>query len=90
VFGTLFSRPYARPVADAFAAPPPLGLRMPLAAGFGKSSNGKGVTRQPYGSYSGISFPRRDSRKALKAATGGVSGWPSSQATPISRTARGR
>ncbi|MFE4868983.1 alpha/beta hydrolase [Streptomyces sp. NPDC056682] len=37
VFGTLFSRPYARPVADAFAAPPPLGLRMPLAAGFGKS-----------------------------------------------------
>ncbi|MCT9089464.1 alpha/beta hydrolase [Streptomyces sp. ASQP_92] len=37
VFGTLFSRPYARPVTDAFAAPPPLGLRMPLAAGFGKS-----------------------------------------------------
>ena len=25
----------------------------------------------------------------MKAATGGVSGWPSSQATPISRTARG-
>ncbi|MFE3183779.1 alpha/beta hydrolase [Streptomyces violascens] len=37
VFGTLFSRPYTRPVTDAFAAPPPLGLRMPLAAGFGKS-----------------------------------------------------
>jgi len=26
-----------RPVEDALAAPPPLGLRMPLAAGFGKS-----------------------------------------------------
>ncbi|KQX81416.1 dienelactone hydrolase [Streptomyces sp. Root55] len=37
VRGSLFSRSYARPVADAFAAPPPLGLRMPLAAGFGKS-----------------------------------------------------
>ncbi|MGW2178991.1 alpha/beta hydrolase [Streptomyces sp. NPDC001732] len=35
--GSLFDRPYARPVADALAAPPPLGLRMPLAAGFGKS-----------------------------------------------------
>ncbi|MEU1483252.1 alpha/beta hydrolase [Streptomyces sp. NPDC005752] len=35
--GSLFARPYARPVADAFAAPPPLGLRMPLAAGFGRS-----------------------------------------------------
>ncbi|MEN8653669.1 alpha/beta hydrolase [Streptomyces sp. 21So2-11] len=37
VLGALFSRGYARPVADAFAAPPPLGLRMPLAAGFGRS-----------------------------------------------------
>ncbi|MFC8231333.1 alpha/beta hydrolase [Streptomyces sp. NPDC057287] len=37
VRGSLFARPYARPVADAFAAPPPLGLRMPLAAGFGRS-----------------------------------------------------
>lgn len=37
VRGALFARAYARPVADAFAAPPPLGLRMPLAAGFGKS-----------------------------------------------------
>ncbi|MFG2428587.1 alpha/beta hydrolase [Streptomyces sp. NPDC048590] len=37
VAGSLFARPYARPVADAFAAPPPLGLRMPLAAGFGQS-----------------------------------------------------
>ncbi|MEU8519512.1 alpha/beta hydrolase [Streptomyces sp. NPDC048577] len=37
VLGSLFSRPYARPVADALAAPPPLGLRMPLAAGFGGS-----------------------------------------------------
>ncbi|MET9918149.1 alpha/beta hydrolase [Streptomyces sp. NPDC006435] len=35
--GSLFDHPYARPVADALAAPPPLGLRMPLAAGFGKS-----------------------------------------------------
>ncbi|MFI1398999.1 alpha/beta hydrolase [Streptomyces sp. NPDC020681] len=37
VLGALFTRPFARPVADALAAPPPLGLRMPLAAGFGKS-----------------------------------------------------
>ncbi|MFJ2089754.1 alpha/beta hydrolase [Streptomyces sp. NPDC087901] len=38
--GSLFGRGYARPVADALAAPPPLGLRMPLAAGFGKSLRG--------------------------------------------------
>lgn len=37
VQGSLFGRAYARPVADALAAPPPLGLRMPLAAGFGLS-----------------------------------------------------
>nr|WP_254706540.1 alpha/beta fold hydrolase [Streptomyces lunaelactis] len=37
VLGALFTRRYARPVADALAAPPPLGLRMPLAAGFGRS-----------------------------------------------------
>lgn len=37
VRGSLFARSYARPVADALAAPPPLGLRMPLAAGFGRS-----------------------------------------------------
>ncbi|MFJ9544326.1 alpha/beta hydrolase [Streptomyces sp. NPDC101225] len=37
VMGSLFGRAYARPVEDAFAAPPPLGLRMPLASGFGKS-----------------------------------------------------
>ncbi|MEO3974045.1 alpha/beta hydrolase [Streptomyces sp. CAU 1734] len=37
VLGSLFPHPYSRPVADALAAPPPLGLRMPLAAGFGKS-----------------------------------------------------
>lgn len=37
VLGSLFTRTYARPVADAMAAPPPLGLRMPLAAGFGRS-----------------------------------------------------
>jgi dienelactone hydrolase len=37
VMGSLFGRAYSRPVEDAFAAPPPLGLRMPLAVGFGKS-----------------------------------------------------
>ncbi|NLU66749.1 alpha/beta hydrolase [Streptomyces sp. HNM0574] len=37
VLGSLCGRDYARPVADAMAAPPPLGLRMPLASGFGKS-----------------------------------------------------
>ncbi|MFJ8657937.1 alpha/beta hydrolase [Streptomyces sp. NPDC093795] len=38
VLGALFARPVARPVKDAMAAPPPLGLRMPLAAGFGGSA----------------------------------------------------
>jgi hypothetical protein len=33
--GTLFERAPARPVVDALAAPPPLGLRMPLSVGFG-------------------------------------------------------
>ncbi|MET8677736.1 alpha/beta hydrolase [Streptomyces sp. NPDC004647] len=37
VLGALFARGFSRPVADALAAPPPLGLRMPLAAGFGAS-----------------------------------------------------
>jgi predicted esterase len=37
VMGTLFGRAFSRPVRDALEAPPPLGLRMPLAAGFGKS-----------------------------------------------------
>ncbi|MEU6082317.1 alpha/beta hydrolase [Streptomyces sp. NPDC047108] len=37
VLGSLFARAFSRPVADALAAPPPLGLRMPLAAGFGSS-----------------------------------------------------
>lgn len=37
VLGSLLERPYARPVADALAAPPPLGLRMPLASGFGRT-----------------------------------------------------
>ncbi len=37
MLGSLFARGYSRPVADALAAPPPLGLRMPLAAGFGSS-----------------------------------------------------
>ncbi|MEU9736222.1 prolyl oligopeptidase family serine peptidase [Streptomyces sp. NPDC048002] len=36
VMGALFGRAFARPVEDAFAAPPPLGLRMPLASGFGR------------------------------------------------------
>ena len=35
VMGALFGRVLARPVQDALAAPPPLGLRMPLASGFG-------------------------------------------------------
>jgi dienelactone hydrolase len=37
VMGALFGRAYSRPVRDAMAAPPPLGLRMPLASGFGRS-----------------------------------------------------
>ncbi|HZG02536.1 MAG TPA: alpha/beta hydrolase [Streptomyces sp.] len=37
VLGTLCDRDFARPITDALAAPPPLGLRMPLAAGFGRS-----------------------------------------------------
>ncbi|GGL76233.1 alpha/beta hydrolase [Streptomyces fumigatiscleroticus] len=37
VMGALFGHAFSRPVEDALAAPPPLGLRMPLAAGFGKS-----------------------------------------------------
>ncbi|WP_093611875.1 prolyl oligopeptidase family serine peptidase [Streptomyces indicus] len=37
VRGALLGQPFARPVADAFAAPPPLGLRMPLASGFGRA-----------------------------------------------------
>ncbi|MEU2896118.1 alpha/beta hydrolase [Streptomyces sp. NPDC088106] len=37
VMGALFGRALSRPVRDALAAPPPLGLRMPLAAGFGRS-----------------------------------------------------
>ncbi|MEU1516690.1 alpha/beta hydrolase [Streptomyces sp. NPDC005811] len=37
VMGVLFGKGFSRPVEDALAAPPPLGLRMPLAAGFGKS-----------------------------------------------------
>ncbi|MZD05035.1 alpha/beta hydrolase [Streptomyces sp. SID5785] len=35
--GTLFARPFSRPLRDALAAPPPIGLRMPLAAGFGRT-----------------------------------------------------
>ncbi|RAJ71706.1 hypothetical protein K378_00526 [Streptomyces sp. Amel2xB2] len=35
VLGTLCGHDFARPLVDAMAAPPPLGLRMPLAKGFG-------------------------------------------------------
>ncbi|MFE2565817.1 alpha/beta hydrolase family protein [Streptomyces mirabilis] len=37
VMGALFGRGLARPLEDALAAPPPLGLRMPLASGFGRA-----------------------------------------------------
>jgi hypothetical protein len=37
VLGTVCGRDFARPLTDAMAAPPPLGLRMPLATGFGQS-----------------------------------------------------
>ncbi|MFE4666234.1 alpha/beta hydrolase [Streptomyces sp. NPDC056716] len=37
VMGALFGKAFARPVRDALAAPPPLGLRMPLASGFGRA-----------------------------------------------------
>ncbi|MGW7451729.1 alpha/beta hydrolase [Streptomyces sp. NPDC054787] len=40
VMGAVFSGRYSRPVTDALAAPPPLGLRMPLASGFGRSLRG--------------------------------------------------
>ncbi|MEU3978795.1 alpha/beta hydrolase [Streptomyces sp. NPDC026672] len=40
VRGALFGHALARPLEDALAAPPPLGLRMPLAAGFGRSLRG--------------------------------------------------
>ncbi|MGO4418215.1 alpha/beta fold hydrolase [Streptomyces sp. MCAF7] len=37
LLGSLFDHSFSRPVEDALAAPPPLGLRMPLAAGFGST-----------------------------------------------------
>ncbi|MFG2973415.1 alpha/beta hydrolase [Streptomyces sp. NPDC048331] len=37
ILGAVFTGRYSRPVTDALAAPPPLGLRMPLASGFGKA-----------------------------------------------------
>ncbi|MFB7054631.1 alpha/beta hydrolase [Streptomyces vinaceus] len=40
VLGSMFTGRFSRPVTDALAAPPPLGLRMPLAAGFGRSLRG--------------------------------------------------
>ncbi|MBZ3907594.1 MULTISPECIES: alpha/beta hydrolase [Streptomyces] len=42
VMGALFGRAFARPVEDALAAPPPLGLRMPLASGFGRARSRRG------------------------------------------------
>ncbi|MFF5446113.1 prolyl oligopeptidase family serine peptidase [Streptomyces sp. NPDC012888] len=40
VLGAVLGGRWSRPVTDALAAPPPLGLRMPLAAGFGRSLRG--------------------------------------------------
>lgn len=40
VLGTLCARDFCRPLTDALAAPPPLGLRMPLASGFGRTLDG--------------------------------------------------
>ncbi|WP_327254596.1 alpha/beta hydrolase [Streptomyces sp. NBC_01244] len=40
VLGSVFCGSYSRPVTDALAAPPPLGLRMPLASGYGRSLRG--------------------------------------------------
>ncbi|MFF5702350.1 alpha/beta hydrolase [Streptomyces sp. NPDC012794] len=40
VLGAVFCGRYSRPVVDALSAPPPLGLRMPLASGFGRSLRG--------------------------------------------------
>lgn len=40
ILGSVFSGPYSRPVTDALAAPPPLGLRMPLASGYRRSLRG--------------------------------------------------
>ncbi|GLX17981.1 alpha/beta hydrolase [Streptomyces lavendulae] len=40
VLGAMLSGRYSRPVVDALGAPPPLGLRMPLASGFGRSLRG--------------------------------------------------
>ncbi|RSS51667.1 alpha/beta hydrolase [Streptomyces sp. WAC07061] len=40
VLGAMLAGRYSRPVVDALAAPPPLGLRMPLASGFGRSLRG--------------------------------------------------
>ncbi|MEU8776660.1 alpha/beta hydrolase [Streptomyces sp. NPDC048606] len=45
VLGAMFSGPWSRPVVDALAAPPPLGLRMPLASGFGRSPRGRSGPR---------------------------------------------
>ncbi|MEV8534942.1 alpha/beta hydrolase [Streptomyces sp. NPDC051211] len=40
ILGAVLGNRWSRPVQDALAAPPPLGLRMPLASGFGRSLRG--------------------------------------------------
>ncbi len=44
VLGAMFGHHFSRPVQDALAAPPPLGLRMPLASGF-SGARRRGVGR---------------------------------------------
>ncbi len=39
ILGTLLGHAFCRPLQDALAAPPPLGLRMPLASGFSNNSH---------------------------------------------------
>ncbi|MEV3873295.1 alpha/beta hydrolase [Streptomyces sp. NPDC049906] len=46
VLGTLFGTRFARPVLDALKAPPPLGLRMPLASGFGTGVTARNGSRR--------------------------------------------
>ena len=47
VMGALFGRALSRPVRDALAAPPPLGLRMPLACGVRQSVRGGSAVGVP-------------------------------------------
>ncbi len=101
----------SRPLEDALAAPPPLGLRMAAClrlragvaslgcwclrcAGLSRPRGGAAYVRAPRprgapGAPVGQQMAPSRSRNLFEAATGGVSGWPSSHATPISRTALG-